>query len=79
MEGLWSSLAEGDRLRKLHGPLCQSCLHDHEIADDVIKRRSDRQHDATCYMVSKYGGGMYSCDKHRAELLRKPGWTEATL
>ena len=74
MEGLWSSLAEGDRLRKLHGPLCQSCLHDHEIADDVIKRRSDRQHDATCWMVSRFSPrNIPCCDKHRAEL-KKSGW-----
>ena len=74
MEGFWGGMAEGERLRKLHGPLCQSCLHDHEIADDVIKRRSNRLHDATCWMVSKWGrGNMPFCDKHRTEL-KKTGW-----
>jgi len=74
MGTFWSGLAEGIQLRKKYGAVCGSCLGDHDIADGVLEKRLNREHDATCWMsYGKDSSARPFCDKHRDYWMQR-GW-----
>lgn len=83
IESLFIGLAEADALRKRYGPVCKSCFHNHSTSDRVIKKRTNRSHDATTWLVFERDPSVPSarlrrwpfCDKHARSFLLKNGWT----
>ena len=76
MSQLFTALAESAALRRLYGPVCKGCNHDHNISDKEIESRTNRNHDATTLLQCKYGTRPQwpFCDKHTNEMIKTRSW-----
>ena len=74
MSQLFTALAESAALKRLYGPVCKGCNHDHNISDKEIESRTNRNHDATTWLKYKEGPQWPFCDKHTNEMIKTGSW-----